>query len=155
MAIRQLRRYECPVLQNVRLFMDHASNVYKDKVALYETCDNMERLPSDAANPNAFSDAVTRLCKDYNDANPNWQATGGDVRSGRFEYLPEKVAPCSLAARRHHGSKTGPDNGHLIGGAGGVPESCRGVYMSVAGVVHHSAFWQAHEHFPHQRPEFL
>ena len=36
------------VLQNVRLFMDHVSNVYKDKVALYETRDDMERLPSDA-----------------------------------------------------------------------------------------------------------
>ena len=50
------------VLQNVRMFMDHVSNVYKDKVALYETRDDMERLPPDAANPNAFSDMVTRLC---------------------------------------------------------------------------------------------
>ena len=38
------------VLQNVRLFMDHASNVYKDKVAMYETRDDMERLSPDAAN---------------------------------------------------------------------------------------------------------
>ena len=129
------------VLQNIRLFQDHASNVYKDKVALYETRDDMERLPSDAANPNAFSDTVTRLCKEYNDANPNWQAAGGDIRSRRFGYLPGKVAPCGQAARRHHGTKTGPDNGHMTGGVGGVPESCRGMYMTVAGVVHHSAFW--------------
>ena len=150
----QLRRHErATVLQNARLFMDQASNVYKDKVALYETRDDKERLPSDAANPNAFSDTVTRLCKEYNDANPNWQAAGGDIRSRRFGYLPGKVAPCGQAARRHHGTKTGPDNGHMTGGVGGVPESCRGMYMTVAGVVHHSAFWQAHEQFP-QRPEF-
>ena len=62
------------VLQNIRLFQDHVSNVYKDKVALYETRDDMELPPPGAANPNAFSDMVTRLCKDYNDANPNWQA---------------------------------------------------------------------------------
>ena len=82
------------VLQNVRLFMDHASNVYKDKVALYETRGDMERLPPDAANPNAFSGTVTRLCKEHNDSNPNWQAAGGDIRPGRFGYLPGKVAPC-------------------------------------------------------------
>ena len=70
------------VLQNIRLFQDHASNVYKDKVALYEARDDMERLPPGAANPKAFSDMVTRLCKIYNDANPNWQAAGGDIRSG-------------------------------------------------------------------------
>ena len=51
------------VLQNVRLFMDHISNVYKEKVILYETRDDMERLPPDAANPNAFSDRVSVLCK--------------------------------------------------------------------------------------------
>ena len=89
--------------------MDHALNVYKDKVAVYETRDDMERLPPDAANPNAFSDTMTRLCKEYNDCNPNWQAAGGDIRSGRFGYLPGKVAPCGQAARRHHGTKTGPD----------------------------------------------
>ena len=55
------------VLQNVRSFMDHVSNVYKDKVALYETRCDMERLPPDAANPNAFSETVSRLCKEYND----------------------------------------------------------------------------------------
>ena len=79
------------VLQNVRLFMDHVSNVYKDKIALYETRDDMERLPPDAANPNAFSATVTRLCKDYNDANPNWQAAGGDIRSGRFTTCLERL----------------------------------------------------------------
>ena len=87
------------VLQNVRLFMDHVSNAYKDKVALYETRDDMERLPSDAANPNASSDTVTRLCKDYNDANPNWQAAGGDIRSGRFDYLPAKAERLLLAVK--------------------------------------------------------
>ena len=50
------------LLQNVRLFMDHASNVYKGKVAMYETRDDMEHLPPGAANPNAFSETVTRLC---------------------------------------------------------------------------------------------
>ena len=141
------------VLQNIRLFQDHASNVYKDKVALYEARDDMERLPPGAANPKAFSDMVTRLCKIYNDANPNWQAAGGDIRSGRFVYFPEKVAPCGFHARRHHGTKTGADNGHTIGGAGGVDESCRGMFATVASAVHQSAFWQAHEQFP-QRPEF-
>ena len=38
------------VLQNARLFMDYASNVYKGKVAMYETRDDMERLSPDAAN---------------------------------------------------------------------------------------------------------
>ena len=33
------------VLQNLRLFTDHISNVYKDKIAVYETRDDMERLP--------------------------------------------------------------------------------------------------------------
>ena len=42
-------------LQNVRLFMDHVSNVYKWKAALCETRGDMGRLPSDAANPTAFS----------------------------------------------------------------------------------------------------
>ena len=73
----------------------------------------MERLPPGAANPNAFSGMVTRLCKTDNDANPNWQAAGGDIRSGRFEYLPEKVAPCGLHARRNHGTKTGPTTATL------------------------------------------
>ena len=142
------------VLQNVRSFMDHVSNVYKDKIALYETRCDMERLPSDAANPNAFSETVSRLCKEYNEAHPNWQAAGGDIRSGRFEHLPTKVAPCGLTARRHHGTKTGPTNGHTIGaGAAAYDESCRGMFATVGGVVHKSAFWQAHEQFP-QRPEF-
>ena len=51
------------VLQNVRSFMDHVSNAYKGKVALYETRDDMERLPADSTNPIAFSGTVTRLCK--------------------------------------------------------------------------------------------
>ena len=93
------------VLQNARLCMDHASNVYKDKAAMYETRGDMERLPPGAANPNAFSETATRLCKAHNDANPNWQAAGGGIRPGRFEYLPVKVAPCGLHARRHHGTK--------------------------------------------------
>ena len=108
---------------------------------MYETRDDMECLPSGAANLNAFSETATRLCKAYNDANPNWRAAGGDVRSGRFEYLPDKVSSCGLHARRHHGTKTGPGNGHNIGGAGGVDESCRGMFATVAGVVHQSAFW--------------
>ena len=141
------------VLQNVRLFMDHISNVYKDKVAMYETRDDMERLPPGAANPNAFSGAVSRLCKEYNDAHPNWQDNGGDIRPGRFEHLPGKVAPCGLTARRHRGTKTGPDNGHILPGAAAEPESCRGMFVAVAGVEHKSAFWQAHELFP-QLPEF-
>ena len=142
------------VLQNVRSFMDHVSNVYKDKIAMYETRCDMERLPPDAANPNAFSETVSRLCKEYNDAHPNWQAAGGDIRSGRFEHLPGKVAPCGLTARRHHGTKTGPDNGHTLGvGVATEDESCRSMFMTVAGVEHKSAFWQAHEQFP-QRPEF-
>ena len=87
------------VLQNALMFMDHASNVYKDKVALYETRGDMERLPSDAANPNAFSDTFTRLCKEYNNDNPNWQAAGGDIRSGRFDYLPAKAERLLLAVK--------------------------------------------------------
>ena len=142
------------VLQNVRLFKDHISNVYKDKVAMYETRDDMERLPPDAPNPNAFSQTVAQKIKEYNDAHPLWQAAGGDVRSGRVEHLPEKVAPCGLTARRHHGTKVGPTNGHTIGaGIAAEDESCRGMFMTVGGVDHKSAFWQAHEQFP-QLPEF-
>ena len=37
------------LLQNVRLPMDHVSNVYKDKVAMYEMRGDMERLSPDAA----------------------------------------------------------------------------------------------------------
>ena len=136
------------VLQNVRLFMDHISNVHKDKVAMYETRDDMERLPPDAANPNAFTETVSRLCKEYNDAHPNWQDNGGDIRPGRFEHLPGKVAPCGLTARRHHGTETGPDNGHILPGAAAEPEPCRGMFVTVAGVEHKFAFWQAHEQFP-------
>ena len=142
------------VLQNIRLFQDHASNVYKDKVAMYETRDDMERLPPDAANPNAFSEtgdsSVQRATMMLIQTGKLLAAIlGPDVLS----YLPGKVAPCGLTARRHHGTKTGPDNGHTIGGAVVSTESCRGMFATVAGVVHQSAFWQAHEQFP-QRPEF-
>ena len=77
------------VLQNVQHFLDHVSNVFKNKIALYETRDDMERMSPDAANPNAFSDKVSELSKAWNDAHPNWQTDGGDVRQARFEYLPE------------------------------------------------------------------
>ena len=92
--------------------------------------------------------------QEHNDAHPNWQAAGGDIRSGRFEHLPGKVAPCGPTARRHHGTKTGPDNGHIINPGGAAPEdeTCRGMFTTVAGVEHKSAFWKAHELFP-QRPE--
>ena len=139
------------VLQNVRLFMDHISNVYKEKVLLYETRDDMERILPDAPNPNAFSDRVSELCKEWNDTHPTWRNHGGFVRSGRFEFLPEKIAPCGLSARRHHGTKTGPDNGYVS--AAGVPESSRGMFVYNAGVRTLSAFWQAHEQYP-QQPEF-
>ena len=99
------------VLQNIRTFIDHISNVYKDKILLYETRDDMERLPPDAPNPSAFTDAVDKLCKDYNDAHPHWQTAGADERPARFEYLDEKVTTCGLNARRHHGTKAGPPNG--------------------------------------------
>ena len=73
---------------------------------------------------------------------PNWQSAGGDVKSGRFEHLSGKVAPCGLTARRHHGTKTGPDNGHMLPGAAAESETCRGMYVTVAGVEHKPAFWQ-------------
>ena len=107
---------------------------------MYETRDDMERFPPGAANPNAFSETVCRLCREYNDAHPNWQDNGGDIRSGHFEHLPGKVAPCGLTARRHHGTKTGPDNGHTLPGAAAEPESCRGMFTTVAGIEHKSAF---------------
>ena len=43
------------VLQNIRTFLDHVSNVFKDQIVLYETRDDMERLPPDAVDTNAFS----------------------------------------------------------------------------------------------------
>ena len=32
------------VLQNIRTFLDHVSNVFKDMVVLYETRDDIERM---------------------------------------------------------------------------------------------------------------
>ena len=32
------------VLQNIRTFLDHVSNVFKDQVVIYETRDDMERM---------------------------------------------------------------------------------------------------------------
>ena len=64
------------VLQNTRTFLDHVSNVFKDGVVLYETRDDMERIPPDAVDTNAFSNMVTRLQKEYNDAHPGWQTHG-------------------------------------------------------------------------------
>ena len=125
--------------------MDHISNVYKDKVAMYEPRGDMERFSPGSANLNAFSDMVTRLCKVYIDAHSNWQATGCDVRSARFEYLPEKVAPCGRSARRHHGTKHGPPDGATVHAAGGGrDETCRGIWTD----GNRSAFWQAHVQFP-------
>ena len=46
------------VLQNVRLFMDHISNVYKEKVLLYETRDDMERILPDAGIRQTGDDTV-------------------------------------------------------------------------------------------------
>ena len=71
------------VLQNIRTFLDHVSNVFKDQLVLYETRDDMERIPPDAVDTNAFSNIVTQKQKEWNDAHPGWQAGGGDVRLGR------------------------------------------------------------------------
>ena len=119
------------VLQNIRTFLDHVPNVFKDQIVLYKTRDDMERIAPDAVDTNAFSNMVTRIQKEYNEAHPGWQAGGGDVRMGRFEYIPDKIVPCGLTARRHHGTKTktGPDNGHGPPGAG---ETCRGMYRPTA-----------------------
>ena len=92
------------------------SQMFTRTTAMYETRDDTECLPPGSANPNAFSDMVlTRTrsrtwsrdsAKGYNDAHPNLQVTGDDIISARFEYLPAKVAPCALTARRNHGTKT-------------------------------------------------
>ena len=129
------------VLQNIRTFLDHVSNVFKDGVVLYETRDDMEQIPPNAVDTNAFSNMVTRLQKEYNDAHPGWQTTDGDVRMGRFEYIPEKFVPCGLTARRHHGTKIGPPNGH---GPPGAEETSQGMWHN----AHKSAFWQAHLAYP-------
>ena len=130
------------VLHNIRTFLDHVYNVFKDQVFLYETRDDMERTAPDAVETNAFSNMVTRLQKEYNDLHPKWQAQDGDVRMRRFEYLPDKIVPCGLDARRHHSTKTGPTNGHPIGG--GAEESSRGMWHN----ANKSAFWQPHEQLP-------
>ena len=65
---------------------------------------------------------------------------------GRFEYIPEKIVLCGLTARRHHGTKTGPVNGH---GPPGAEETSQGMWHN----AHKSAFWQAHLAYP-QLPEF-
>ena len=49
------------VLQNIRTFLDHVSNVFNNEVCLYATRDDMERLSPDAEDTNAFSHMVTRL----------------------------------------------------------------------------------------------
>ena len=133
------------MLQNIRTFLDHVSNVFKDQIVLYETRDDMERFAPGAVDTNAFSNMVTRIQKDWNDAHPGWQADGGDVRLGRFEYIPDKIVLCGLTARRHHGNKTGPANGH---GLPGAEETCQGMWHN----AHKYAFWQAHVQFP-QLPE--
>ena len=79
------------VLQNIRTFLDHVSNVFKDQIVLYGTWDDMERIAPDAVDINAFSNMVTRIQKKYNDVHPGWQADGDDVRMGRFEYLRIRV----------------------------------------------------------------
>ena len=122
------------VLQNIRTFLDHVPNVFKDGVVLYETRGDMERIPPDAVDTNAFSNMVPRLQKEYNDAHPGWQAASGDVRMGRFEYIPEKIVPCGLTERRHHGTKNGPPNGH---GPPGAEETSQGMWHN----AHKSAFW--------------
>ena len=66
------------VLQNIRTFLDHVSNVFKIEVCLYDTRDDMERLAPDAVDTNAFSKMVERLKKEWNDAHPDWQDADGD-----------------------------------------------------------------------------
>ena len=78
---------EATVRQNVRHFLGNVSNIFKEKVTIFETRDDMERMLPDAANPNALSDALVRLTKDYANANPGDVARlhGGDVRPARYE----------------------------------------------------------------------
>ena len=121
------------VLQNIRTFLDHVPNIFKDQIVLYETRDDIERIPLDAADTNAFSNMVTRIQKEWNDAHPDWQTDGGDVRLGRFEYIPDKIVLCGLTARRNHGTKTGPANGHDPPGA---EETSQGMWHN----AHKSAF---------------
>ena len=49
------------VMQNIRTFLDHVSNVFKNEVCLYDTRDGMERLPPDAVNY-WLPQALCRLC---------------------------------------------------------------------------------------------
>ena len=99
----------------------------------------MERMLPDAANPNAFSDALVRLTKDYADANPGDVARlhGGDVRPVRYEWSDEKTVMIGLTFRRHLGTKHGPGTGQIGG------ESCRGLCSHLNGVINRSAWWQA------------
>ena len=66
------------VLQNIRTFLDHVSNVFKDQVVIYETWDDMERIVPDAVDTNAFSKMVARLQEEYNGAHPNWHSNCGN-----------------------------------------------------------------------------
>ena len=64
------------MLQNIRTFLGHVSNVFKDQIVLYETRDDMERIAPGAVDTNAFSNMVTRIQAEYNEAHPGWQADG-------------------------------------------------------------------------------
>ena len=68
------------MLQNIRTFLDHVPNVFKDQIVLYETRGDIERIPPDAVDTNAFSNMVARIQMNWNDTHPGWQADGGDVR---------------------------------------------------------------------------
>ena len=46
------------------------------QIVLYDTRDDMERIPPDAVDTNAFPNMVTQKQKEWNDAHPGWQADG-------------------------------------------------------------------------------
>ena len=102
------------VLQNSRSFLDHVPNAFKDQIVLYETRDDMERIPPDVVDTNAFSNMVIQKQKEWNDAHPDRQADGGDVRLGRFECIPDKIVLRGLTARRHLGTKTVRPTGTVL-----------------------------------------
>ena len=141
-------------LQNVTCFLAHCANVYKVHVATFDTRDDMERFEPSASNPNAFSERVDELAKAFCDshgpaaASP-WPSAGGDIRPAYIAHLADRIAPQGIFARRRHGTKSGPDNGHVLPGGAGA-ESCRGLFTA----LEKSAFWQAHEQFP-QLPEYV